>query len=64
MIDLKTGVVTFDDGTVLRPRMARAETPPDLVMKKDGTVMRGTISEAIPDKYVEIVLPTGATRRA
>lgn len=36
-IDFATGVVVFDDGTTLRPRMPRAETPADDDRTLDGT---------------------------
>lgn len=35
----------------------------DIVRLKDGTVLRGTISELVPGRYVEIVIASGRTRR-
>ena len=35
-IDVATGVVTFDDGTAIRPRMPRRDAPPDGRRTLDG----------------------------
>lgn len=43
------------------PAAAQTTTPPDVVRLRDGTFLRGTISERSPTQLV-IVLPTGETR--
>lgn len=37
--------------------------PLDLVLTRDGGMLRGTIVESVPDQYVMITLPTGESRR-
>ena len=51
---LSTTAPAFADGN---------STPPDVIYKKDGTIMRGTIIERIPNKQVEILLPNGQSRK-
>jgi hypothetical protein len=53
-------------GTLLCAAPAYADssgTPPDVVYKKDGTIMRGTIIERVPNGSVEIMLPNGQSRK-
>jgi hypothetical protein len=38
-------------------------TPPDLVLKRDGSMLRGTIIEKVAGQYVSIQLVDGQTRR-
>ncbi len=40
-----------------------AQQPPDVVRLHDGGMVRGTITEYVPDQYVVIVLPNGEERR-
>lgn len=37
--------------------------PLDLVLTRDGGMLRGTIVESVPDQYVMVTLPTGESRR-
>lgn len=47
--------------TTLLPT-AHAETPPDVVKKKDGGLLRGTIEELDPKGKVTLILPSGERR--
>ncbi|HJL16772.1 MAG TPA: hypothetical protein RMH99_14005 [Sandaracinaceae bacterium LLY-WYZ-13_1] len=42
---------------------AAAQAPPDVVMTRDGGMMRGTIVEHVPNSHVVLQMPTGETRR-
>jgi hypothetical protein len=42
---------------------AASATPPDVVLFKNGGMVRGTISEMLPQEYVVIALPSGDQRR-
>ena len=61
---MKKAVISLLLGTFLlsAPALADNSTPPDIVYKKDGTIMRGVIIERIPNKHVEIQLPNGQSR--
>jgi hypothetical protein len=46
------------------PELPIAPTlPPDIVVRHDGTILRGYIVETVPDDYVELQLVTGVIRR-
>jgi len=55
--------------TSLFPREAAAQQAapaggvPDEVRLKDGSVFRGTITERVPSDHVDLLMPTGQTRR-
>ncbi len=42
---------------------AHAQGPPDIVQLTNGGMLRGTISEYVPESHVLIVLPSGEERR-
>ena len=42
---------------------AAAQTPPDVVMTRDGGMMRGTILEHVPGSHVTLQTPSGEQRR-
>jgi len=38
-------------------------TPPDVIIMKDGGMLRGTIAESVPGKFVVMMMLSGETRR-
>ena len=57
------GLVVALGCLLLEPTVAAAQAmPPDIVILRDGTMMRGTILAVAPDGNVQIQLPDGALR--
>jgi len=47
--------------TVTAPAMAQQPTGPDVVVLKDGNVLRGTLSEVVPGDHATLTLTNGQT---
>lgn len=63
MLTLRAWVLLLFVALLAAPAQVDAQVPPDVIRLRDGGMLRGTITEHVPDSHVSILLPSGESRR-